>query len=31
VIPRQLPSQGTFVGRAGELAALTRHLDEVGG
>jgi tetratricopeptide (TPR) repeat protein/transcriptional regulator with XRE-family HTH domain len=31
VVPRQLPPQGTFVGRAGELAALTRHLDEAGG
>ncbi len=31
VVPRQLPPQSTFIGRAGELAALTRHLDEVGG
>jgi tetratricopeptide (TPR) repeat protein/transcriptional regulator with XRE-family HTH domain len=30
VIPRQLPPQSAFVGRAGELAALTRHLDGVG-
>jgi tetratricopeptide (TPR) repeat protein/DNA-binding XRE family transcriptional regulator len=30
VIPRQLPPQSTFVGRASELAALTRLLDEVG-